>query len=56
MELLNDFSTTVEKAFDEIDEHWREYDGLVICGTHSPKNWEAQINEITIARLSGRPF
>lgn len=37
MELLSDFKTSVEKAFDEIDPKWRDYEGLVICGTHQPK-------------------
>ena len=33
MELLNDFSTSVRKAFDEIDPRWETYNGVVICGT-----------------------
>lgn len=35
MELLNDFQTSVRKAFDEIDSSWESYQGLVVCGTHS---------------------
>lgn len=56
MEILNSFHTTVEKAFDEIDPNWRSYDGLVVCGTHSPHDVESMIDKIQIARLSGRPF
>lgn len=56
MELLNDFSTSVEKALNEIDSRWREYPGLVICGTHSPHDVEAMIEKITHARRSKIPF
>ena len=54
MELLNDFNTSVRKAFDEIDPNWESYDGLVICGTHAPVGWEAQIEKLKDARLNGR--
>lgn len=50
MELLNDFNTTIRKAFDEIDPNWEKYEGLVICGTHTPKDWEEQIDKIKQAR------
>ena len=56
MQLFNDFSTTVCKALEEIDPKWLSYDGLVICGTHSPANWEYQIDKIKQARLKGTPF
>ncbi len=36
MELMFDFSTSVRKALDEIDPKWQTYDGLIVCGTHSP--------------------
>jgi len=55
MLLLNDYITTVEKAFDEICPNWRDYEGLIICGTHSPKDVENQINIIQSARESGTP-
>ena len=54
MEILNDFSTSVKKAFDEIDPNWKDYDGLVICGTHSPHDTEALIEKIFVARETGR--
>ena len=28
----NDFTTTVEKALDEIDDQWRTYQGTLIVG------------------------
>ena len=56
MQILNDFNTTVEKAFDEIDPRWREYDGLIVCGTHTPHDTELMIGRIKDARVSGRPF
>ncbi len=52
MEIYNDFSTSVEKALSEIDEHWKEYPGLIICGTHTPNNWENQIELIKNAAVS----
>lgn len=57
MELLNDFQTSVRKAFDEIDPHWESYDGLVICGTHSPhdQDWEKQLEKIKEARETNKP-
>lgn len=56
MKLVNDFNTSVEKALDEIDPKWREYNGLIICGTHTPIFPEKQIELIKEARISGRPF
>ncbi len=55
MEILNDFSTSVVKAFDEIDENWRNYQGLVIAGTHSPHDVEMMIDKIKEARENGTP-
>ena len=56
MELLNDFSTTVRKALKEIDPDYEKYDGLVICGTHSPHDVETYIAKIKEARETGRPY
>ena len=56
MEILNDFNTSVEKALSEIDENWKGYSGLIVCGTHSPRNWEEQIKKIREAREAGKPF
>ena len=56
MELLNDFRTSVERALNEIDKNWRDYDGLIICGTHSPHDVEVMIDKIKDARISGRPY
>lgn len=56
MILLNDFNTSVEKALTEIDKNWRNYNGLVICGTHTPHNVEEMIESIRIARELQVPF
>lgn len=58
MEILNDFNTTVEKALDEIDSRWRDYDGLIVCGTHSPEPvhiYEA-LEKIREYREKKKPF
>lgn len=56
MEVLNDFTTSVRRAFDEIDPDWEGYDGLVVCGTHTPRNIESMIDKIHQARTLKRPF
>jgi CTP synthase (UTP-ammonia lyase) len=58
MLVLNDFDTSVRKALTEIDPKWESYEGLIICGTHSPESHdiEHQINEIRKAREDGTPF
>lgn len=56
MEVLNDFNTSVEKALSEIDENWKSYPGLIVCGTHSPRDWEEQIRLIMCAREDKLPF
>jgi len=55
MEIYNDFNTSVEKALSEIDENWKSYDGLIICGTHNPHDVEALIAKIKEARETGKP-
>ena len=58
MIVLNDFDTSVRRALTEIDPKWEDYEGLIICGTHSPESHdiEHQINEIRKAREDGTPF
>ena len=56
MELLNDFSTSVRKAFSEIYPAWESLDGLVICGTHAPKDIEETLTKIMTYRLENRPI
>lgn len=56
MIILSDFTTSIIKAFDEIDCHWREYSGLVIAGSHNPRDTEMMILKIREARESGIPF
>lgn len=56
MIILNDFKTSVEKALYEIDPLYRYYPGLVVCGTHTPKDIEQMIDMIRIARETEIPF
>jgi CTP synthase (UTP-ammonia lyase) len=56
MRILNDFSTSVKKAFNEIDPIWETYEGLVVCGTHTPHDVEEMIDEIRKAREAQLPF
>lgn len=58
MIVINDFDTSVRRALTEIDPKWEDYEGLIICGTHSPEKHdiEHQINEIRKAREDGTPF
>ena len=52
----NDFVKNVESALDDTDVNWRNYDGLIVCGTHAPENVEEKIAKITEARMNHRPF
>lgn len=52
----NDFHTSVEKALDEIDQKWREYPGLIVCGSHMPTDVDKKIAAIKKARENGTPF
>lgn len=40
----------------EIDPKWRDYEGLIICGTHTPENPEYLISKITEAYEKKIPF
>ena len=56
MDVINDFNTTVQKALSEIDPKWKQYNGIIVCGTHSPNYPESQIRLIGLARKDGTPF
>lgn len=56
MLVINDFNTSVEKALSEIDPKWRNYHGLIVCGSHTPLNIEMIINNIQVARETNEPF
>ncbi len=51
-----DFTTSLIKALDETDYQWRDYDGLIIAGTHTPENVPEKIEKIKDARRSHLPF
>jgi CTP synthase (UTP-ammonia lyase) len=55
MVILNDFSTTVRRALEEIDPNYESYEGLVVCGTHNFHDVEMMIGEIKKARENGTP-
>lgn len=55
MQVLNDYQTSVAKALGEIDKKWRDYTGLIVCGTHSPHDVEFLIDQIQEAREKGTP-
>ena len=50
-----DFSVSVEKALDEIDKDWRDYEGLIISGTHSPDIIDEKLEALKEAREKGTP-
>lgn len=50
MKIIGDFQTSVHKALGEIDPNYEAYPGLVICGTHAPKDVDMQILELSFAR------
>ena len=52
----NDFTTTVEKALDEIDDQWRTYQGTLIVGSHTPTDVESKLFAICQARENNTPF
>lgn len=54
--MISDFSTSVQKALSEIDPRWRDYKGLIVCGSHTPTNVETTIDMIREARETGIPF
>lgn len=56
MQVINDFNTSVAKAFSELDPKWRDYKGLVVCGSHTPTNVEQTIDMIQEAREKRIPF
>lgn len=56
MNILNDFSTSVRKALEEIDPNYESYDGLVICGTHAPHDVDKMLDSIEIARVHEIPL
>lgn len=55
MKLLGDFTTNVRRALDEIDPMWWSYNGLIVCGSHNPKDAESIIKEIETARNAKLP-
>lgn len=55
MEIINDFSTSVRRALKEVDPEFDSYNGLIVCGTHSPSNWQDSVLALKRSRESGTP-
>lgn len=51
-----DFTTSLRKALDDIDEKWESYPGLIIPGSHTPHMVEEKLAAIKQAREEGLPF
>ena len=58
MEIYNDFSTSVTKALTEIDPKWKDYEGVIVCGSHTENlGKEAEMwDAISKARENFIPF
>lgn len=56
MEILSHFKTSVRRALSEIDPDYLKLPGVVICGTHKPKNVEALIDVVRMCRENRIPF
>ena len=56
MEIYSDFHTSVAKALSEIYRGWINLNGIIICGTHEPKEIEFLINKIRDARENYIPY
>lgn len=55
MFILNDFSTSVRRALEEICPDYKSLAGLVICGTHNQQNVDEMIDAIRNARRAKIP-
>jgi CTP synthase (UTP-ammonia lyase) len=58
MVIFGEYNTSVKRAFEEIDKNWQKYNGVVICGTHNPDDYDIEdlIDKIKWAREFGIPL
>ena len=42
MVIFGEYNTSVKRAFEEIDKNWQKYNGVVICGTHNPDDYDIE--------------
>ena len=58
MEILGEYTTSIQKAFDEVDKSWGRYFGIVIAGSHNPNNFDITyiLDHIREAREKGFPL
>ena len=50
------FHTNVERAFNDIDGNYKSYRGVVVVGTHNPRELDDKLEKIREAREKGIPF
>lgn len=55
MEIISTFQTSVRKALAEIEPKYESLNGLIICGTHSPKDIEEHVRAAQRARTQEIP-
>ncbi len=56
MKILGDFQVSVRRALTEIDPNWESYPGLIVCGSHTPKDPESIIEKIKENREANLPY
>lgn len=56
LQSLTDFSTSTERALDEIDPKWRNYPGVIVFGTHAFEKVSEKLALIKKAREQKLPF
>lgn len=57
MQIIGNFTTSVHKALKEIDPKYYDYGALVVCGSHTPDEWDIDkiIEKIKKAREQNTP-
>jgi CTP synthase (UTP-ammonia lyase) len=58
MEFYGEYNSSTEKAFKDYDKNYKRYEGVVLCGTHSPLMFEIDflLNKIKEAREKKTPL
>lgn len=52
----NSFHTNVERALNSIDGNYKDYNGIVMVGSHTPGELDQKIDKIKEARENGTPY
>lgn len=56
IESVGDFTTNIKRALSDIDGNYQSYRGLIVGGSHTPRDIEYKISKIKEAREQGIPF